>query len=78
MLSIVLSILGYFHSESIYNFLDLTIDNVLWMIFYLRAYLGLNVFVAKILVLFTILGTCFLLWFFIAGLMFILCARESR
>lgn len=70
--------LGVSHTTSFSHLLNTTIDNVLWMIFYLRAYLGINIHFARFFVFLTILGACLLFYFFIASLLFLTCVPEPK
>lgn len=69
--------LGNSHARDLSHLIEMTIDDMFWMVFYIRTYLGVNLFFARFLVLVTVLSVCLLFYFFIASLLFLVVLSDK-
>lgn len=69
--------LGNSHARDLSHLIEMTIDDMFWMVFYIRTYLGVNLFFARFLVLVTVLNVCLLFYFFIASLLFLVVLSDK-
>lgn len=62
--------IGVLQATSVKHLLFLAENNLMWMVFFLRLYLGANLFIARFLIFLTITGACLLFYITLGTLLY--------